>query len=115
MEASLIATFCRGKVGKVLFNDIVKIWNIGFIDGYEDRLVSIFLRLVVKSVRARNFGSFIDMGLEICVPTCIKILTIFWFFIEISQWWNRRRILNAKLKGIDLLTRFEWQEACWRY
>ena len=58
-------TFCSCKDGKVLFNRIIRIWKTRIIGGYEDRSLSIFLRLVIKSVTAWNFESFIDLGLDV--------------------------------------------------
>ena len=59
------ATFHSCSNGKVLFNGVTNLWETMIIGGYEDRSVSIFLTLVIKGVTTWNFGSFIDLSLDV--------------------------------------------------
>ena len=100
----LFTTFHSSKDRNVLFNGITMIWKSRIIGG--DRSVSIFLRLVLTDVAAWNFGSFFDLGLDVpSFVSPIRMLTVHWFFCwNFSVVEQIRRILNARLKGMDSLT-----------
>ena len=57
--------FVHVGMGKYFFNGVTKILKIRILDDYEDRSVSIGLRIVINGVTAWNFGSFIDLGLDV--------------------------------------------------
>ena len=60
--------------------------------------VSIFLRLMLTGVTAWNLGSFFDLSLDVpSFVSPIRMLTVHWFFVGISQWWNRYGVFSMRV------------------